>query len=82
MTGLLLASCAPPPPEAFRSAGAGAAGALDLGVNVARENCSLQRGAADARIYCGTYLAPSGRVIATAAADPRTYLTASAWRTT
>ncbi len=80
LTGLLLASCAPPPPEAFRS-GAGAAGALDLGVNVARENCSLQRGAADARIYCGTYLAPSGRVIATAAADPRTYLTASAWRT-
>ena len=80
-TGLALASCSPPPPEAFRDGVRGGGAALDLGKNVAQENCSLQRGTADGRIYCGTYLSPSGRVIVASAADPLAYLTASPWRT-
>jgi CHAT domain-containing protein len=78
---LALASCAVPPPNAYIG-GKQSGAALDLGANVAKESCSLQRGATDSPIYCGIYLEPAGRVVTPdQAADPTTFLTNSGWRT-
>lgn len=75
-----LASCAVPTPDAYVSGGHSAA-ALDLGSNAAHETCSLQRGATDSQIYCGTYLEPAGKVVTPEqAADPAAFLAQSGWR--
>ena len=79
-----LAGCTRPPPEAFTrtTRSQGPTAALDIGQNVAREACSLQREGVDARIYCGDYLQAAGHVIAEPqATDPAGFVTESAWRT-
>jgi hypothetical protein len=76
----VLASCAVPAPDAYVKGGHGSA-ALDLGSNAAHENCSLQRGATDSQIYCGTYLEPAGKVVTPEQpADPAAFLAESGWR--
>jgi hypothetical protein len=75
-----LASCTAPPPEVYVGGKHGGE-ALDLGTNVAREACSVQRGSTDSQIYCGTYLEPAGRVVTPESnADPAAFLSSSAWR--
>jgi CHAT domain-containing protein len=76
----VLASCAVPPPDAYVKGGHGS-GAIDLGSNAAHETCSLQRGATDSQIYCGTYLEPAGKVVTPEqAGDPAAFLAESGWR--
>jgi CHAT domain-containing protein len=75
-----LASCAAPPPDAYVGGKHGGE-ALDLGSNAAHESCSVERGGADAPIYCGTYLEPAGRVVMPdSASNPASFLADSAWR--
>lgn len=77
---VVLASCAVPNPDSYVKGGHGA-GALDLGSNAAHETCSLQRGATDSQIYCGSYLEPAGKVVTPEqAADPAAFLAESGWR--
>src|ERR1700678_2225154 len=77
---LAVASCAVPAPDSYVR-GSHATAALDLGANAAHETCSLQRGATDSQIYCGSYLEPAGKVITPEqSADPTAFLTESGWR--
>ncbi|WP_158927920.1 CHAT domain-containing tetratricopeptide repeat protein [Acidisphaera sp. S103] len=77
----VLVSCAVPSPDAYVQGGHGSAAAVDLGSNAAQENCSLQRGATDSQIYCGTYIEPAGKVVTPEqAADPTAFLAESGWR--
>ena len=75
-----LAACAVPPADVYVNGGHGSE-ALDLGANAASETCSLQRGAVDSQIYCGSYLEPAGRVVTPEpAAEPASFLADSGWR--
>ena len=81
---LTVAGCQKPPPDAYINSGGArdTAAALDVGSNAANEPCSLQRGATESQIYCGTYQQPAGRIVAEhQAADPAAFITASPWRT-
>lgn len=80
-----LVGCAKPPPEAFTKttrAQGGSIAALDIGENTAREACTMQREAGQARIYCGNYVQAAGHVNTEAqATDLTSFVTASPWRT-
>ncbi|MBS0644116.1 MAG: CHAT domain-containing protein [Proteobacteria bacterium] len=77
---LALVACSKPPADVY--VGSARSGqALDLGKNTANEACSLQQGANNAEIFCGSYLEPAGRVdTQTTTADPSAFLGSSPWR--
>jgi CHAT domain-containing protein len=86
VTGLVLASCARPPVDAYvrQGSAAGASQQVAIGKNTVGETCSMQdadNGAAE--VYCGTWQQPSARLHpgAAATADQLPGLAAnSAWR--